>query len=428
VAERCDVAVIGAGPAGLAAASAAAGHGARVLLLDAQPRHGGQVWRHDVAHGTPRTARRAIRSLGDRVAWRAQHQVVAADGRRLLAETPDGAVEIEAAHVILATGARELLLPFPGWTLPGVTGAGGLQALAKQGWPLAGKRVLVAGSGPLLLAAAATLRRHGAQVLGIHEQAPAARVAAFATQLWRWPARALQAARLRGSLVGVPYRCGSFVRRAHGGTQLQGVELCDTRGTHHIECDQLAIGYGLVPGIELAALLGCALEHDATHARVQVDALLRTSVPGVLAAGEALGVAGLAAARVEGAIAGHVAGGDETAARALLPARAQARRFAALLARQFALDPRLRTLADADTIVCRCEDVPLAALDGCIDGRSARLAARCGMGACQGRICGAALAELGRFPRGGLHRPPLFPARLATLATFPSSTTPEIEP
>ena len=426
--ERCDVVVIGAGPAGLAAAHAAAGHDARVLLLDAQPRHGGQVWRHDVAHGAPRAARRAIHALTGKVDWRALHQVVAADGRRLLTETPEGAVEIDAAQIVLATGARELQLPFSGWTLPGVAGAGGLQALAKQGWPLAGKRVLVAGSGPLLLAAAATLRRHGATVVGIHEQAAAASVRAFAAQLWRWPARAGQAARLRIALAGVPYRCGSFVRRAFGDTRLQGVEVHDLHGTRRIDCDYLAIGYGLVPNIELAALLGCALDSAGTHARVQADELLRTSVPGVLAAGEALGVAGLAAARTEGALAGHVATGAIDAARALLPARMRERSFAALLARHFALDPRLRTLADADTLVCRCEDVPLSALADCADSRSARLAARCGMGACQGRICGAALAELGRFPRGGLRRPPLFPARLATLAAFPSYPTDEIEP
>lgn len=426
--ERCDVAVIGAGPAGLAAAHAAASHGARVILLDAQPRHGGQIWRHDVAHGTPPAAQVAIQALSGKVEWRAQHQVVAADGRRLLAETPDGAAEIDAAHVVIATGARELQLPFPNWTLPGVAGAGGLQALAKQGWPLTGKRVLVAGSGPLLLAAAATLRKHGAMVVGIHEQASAARVAAFAAQLWRWPARAWQAARLRVALAGVPYRCGSFVQAASGDTQLRGVELRDADGTRQVECDYLAIGYGLVPNVELAALLGCALDRSGTHARVHADDLLRTSVPGVYAAGEALGIAGLAAARIEGSMAGHAAAGAVDAARALAPARIRERAFAGLLARHFALDPRLRTLATADTVVCRCEDVPLSALDDCPDTRSARLAARCGMGACQGRICGAALAELGRFPNDGPRRPPLFPARLATLAALPFRPTTEIEP
>lgn len=422
--ERYDVLVVGAGPAGLAAARAAASHGARVGLLDAQARHGGQVWRHDVLHGTPRPARIAFDLLArtrGHVEWLPQHQVISADHRTLLVETPRAAVRLSCGSMVLATGARELLLPFPGWTLPGVTGAGGIQALAKQGWPVRGKRVVVAGSGPLLLAAAATLRRHGARVLGICEQAPAAAVAAFAMQLWRWPARAVQAAVLRTRLAGIPYRCGSFVRMAHGRDALCGVDVDDPHGPLHIPCDLLAVGYGLVPNVELASMLGCALDHTLIHPCVRVDTLLRTSTANVYAAGESCGIAGLAAARIEGSMAGHVAAGFPAAATALLPSRQRARRFADLLAQHFALDARTRTLAGADTIICRCEDVTLAALDGFTDARAARLATRCGMGACQGRICGTTLAELDRFPHGGT-RPPLFPARLATLATGDPST------
>lgn len=420
--ERTDIVVIGAGPAGLEAARAAAGDGARVVLLDAQPRVGGQVWRHDVRRNDPPPALRALLARSQAVDWRSQHQVVAASGRCLLVETPDAALEIEAEKIILATGARELLLPFPGWTLPGVTGAGGLQALVKQGWPIAGKRVLVAGSGPLLLASAATLRRHGAQVIGICEQAPLAQVAAFARDLWRWPARAWQALQLRAELAGVPYRTGCIVRRAHGNGRLERVELTTPHGSETLACDQLALGYGLLPNTETAALLGCALA-GAPHPHVVVDDGLCTSVDGVLAAGEALGIGGLAAARIEGAIAGHVAAGNLAAAQRLRGRRRRARRFAAALARHFRLDPRVHALAEAHTTICRCEDVPLAALADCGDARDARLAARCGMGACQGRICGAALAELGRFPRSGLGRPPVFPARLATLAAASSLTT-----
>ncbi|KRE88372.1 oxidoreductase [Frateuria sp. Soil773] len=428
--ERYDVLVVGAGPAGLAAAQAAASHGARVGLLDAQARHGGQVWRHDVRRGAPRAARKALDALARRrVEWLPQHQIVAAGRRTLLAETPQTAVRLVFGALVLATGARELLLPFPGWTLPGVTGAGGLQALAKQGWPVAGKRVAVAGSGPLLLAAAATLRRHGAHVLGIHEQAPATAVSAFARQLWRWPARVAQAAALRATLAGVPYRFGSFVRAAHGIDALEGIDIEDAHGSRRIACDMLAVGYGLVPNVELAALLGCATDDAGTHPRVQVDRMLRTSVANIYAAGELCGVGGLAAARIEGAIAGHVAAGAIAAATDLLPARERERRFARLLARHFALDARLRALADGDTVVCRCEDVALAALDGFDDARAAKLATRCGMGACQGRVCGSALAELGRFPRGGF-RPPLFPARLASLAaadlSLPDSSIPDL--
>ncbi|MGY3041693.1 NADPH-dependent 2,4-dienoyl-CoA reductase/sulfur reductase-like enzyme [Rhodanobacter sp. TND4EL1] len=425
--EHYDVVVVGAGPAGMAAAGTAALHGARVALLDAQPRQGGQVWRHDALLGTPDAAKRSMSALtraATPVAWLARHQVVDAGNGRLLVETPHTAIELSFGSLIIATGARELLLPFPGWTLPGVTGAGGLQALAKQGWPMRGKRVVVAGSGPLLWAAAASLHSHGARVLGIHEQASAAAVRAFALQLWRWPARLIQAARLRTVLRDAPYRCGSFVTRAHGEASLTAVDIRTPHGSTRIDCDLLAVGHGLVPNVELANMLGCGLEQHGPHPFVQVDDLLRTSVAGVYAAGESCGIGGLSAAVTEGRIAGHMSAGANAAATALRSRRRSTRRFAGLLARQFALDPRLHTLAGADTIICRCEDVTLAALDGFADARAARLDTRCGMGACQGRICGTALAELGRFPRGH-QRSPIFPARLATLAgsafsAFPS--------
>lgn len=417
--ERYDVLVVGAGPAGLAAAGTAAAHGARVGLLDAQPRAGGQVWRHDVRKPAPRAAREAISALHG-VNLLAQHSVIASEDGALRVETPEGSALLTYGALVLATGARELLLPFPGWTLPGVSGAGGLQALTKQGWPVAGKRVVIAGSGPLLLAAAATLRAHGAKVVGIHEQASPDSVHAFARQLLHWPARAAQALSLRARLMGVPYRFGSIVRHAHGEDAVRVVEIEDAHGTACVDCDLLAVGYGLVPNVELAQLLGCALDHAPTHPHVQVDELLRTSVPAVFAAGEACGIGGLAAARIEGAIAGHMASGHADEARVLLPERDRARRFGALLARHFAPGSRVHALATPQTLICRCEDVTLGALDGYADARDAKLATRCGMGACQGRICGTALAELGRFPRGA-GRPPLFPARLATLAGLATS-------
>lgn len=419
--EHYDILVIGAGPAGLAAAQTAASHGARVGLLDAQPRPGGQVWRHDVQHPAPRAAQQAIDSLQS-VDVLPRHSVIAAEGSALRVEYPTGSALLTFGSLVIATGARELLLPFPGWTLPGVTGTGGLQALAKQGWPVKGKRVVIGGSGPLLLAAADTLRKHGAHVVGIYEQAPSSMVMAFARQLARWPARAWQAAGLRLRLAGVPYRFGSFVRKAYGDGAVQGVEIDTPHGLQSVECDLLAVGYGLVPNTEMAQLLGCALDDTNTHPSVKVDALLRTSVTQVYAAGEAGGIGGLAVARIEGAMAGHMATGHATAAHALQPQRDRERRFGALLAKHFALDPRVHQLADELTTVCRCEDVSMGQLAGFSDARAAKLATRCGMGACQGRICGTALAELGRFPRSG-GRPPLFPARLATLAglaTLPS--------
>jgi NADPH-dependent 2,4-dienoyl-CoA reductase/sulfur reductase-like enzyme len=420
--ERYDILVVGAGPAGLTAARTAALHGARVGLIDAQARPGGQVWRHDVRHPASREARTVINDLG-KVEVLSQHSVVAVEPSTLRVETPCGASTLSYGALVLATGARELLLPFPGWTLPGVTGAGGLQALTKQGWPVAGKRVVISGSGPLLLAAAATLRAHGAHLLGIYEQAPVTSVHAFARQLMHWPAKAMQALSLRTRLAGVPYHFGSFVRGAYGDGTVNRVDVEGPHGNQSLACDLLGVGYGLVPNVELAQLLGCALAHQGAHPRVQVDALLRSSVTGIYAAGEAGGIGGLGVARIEGEIAGHMAAGQTQAATALLPRRDKERRFGALLAHHFALDPRLHQLANPQTLICRCEDVTLGELDGFSDARSAKLVTRCGMGACQGRICGTALAELGRFPRNGA-RPPVFPTRLATLAgltTFPSS-------
>ncbi|MBD8874007.1 FAD/NAD(P)-binding oxidoreductase [Rhodanobacter sp. DHB23] len=418
MAERYDVLVVGAGPAGLAAAQAAAGQGARVAVLDAQPRAGGQVWRHDVRHAPSAAAARGIHDgLKPPIEWLAGTSVVAAQGDALLVQTPQAARWLHYGNLVLATGARELLLPFPGWTLPGVVGAGAAQALAKQGWPLAGKRVVVAGSGPLLLAAATTLRAHGAHVVAICEQAEASALRGFAAGLWRWPGKLLQAGRLRLQLAGVPYRGGTVVQRAlpaADGCLLRAVGIAGPRGTERLACDMLAVGYGLIPNMELARLLGCATQAFGAHAAVQVDARQHTSLDHVYAAGEACGIGGVDCARIEGAIAGLAAAGAAVPA-GLLRRRGHARAFAAALRRTFALRPQVHALASADTLVCRCEDVTLGMLDGHADFRSAKLATRCGMGACQGRICGAALAELGRFPHAG-SRPPLFPARLSTLA------------
>lgn len=421
VARRYDLLVVGAGPGGLAAAAAAAAHGARVGLVDMQPRAGGQVWRHDLHHGSPRGARTRIAALEHAgVEFHRGCQVIDGGGRELLLEGRGGATHVGFDTLILATGARELLLPFPGWTLPGVSGAGGLQALSKQGWPVAGKRVVVAGSGPLLLAAAATLHAHGAGVLGIFEQASPRAVAAFVRQLWRWPARAAQAARLRWQLRGVGYRCGRVIRAAHGEDALRQIAVESENGrVEHIDCELLAVGYGLVPNVELAAMLGCALEPWGAHTRVRVDSLQRTSVPAVYAVGEACGIGGLQPALLEGAMAAHAALGHTRRAEALLLRRDRARRYAASMLEAFALGARVRALAVADTIICRCEDVPLAALEDFSAARAAKLATRCGMGACQGRICGAALAELGRL-QAFLPRLPLFPARLDILGPAPT--------
>ncbi len=415
--KRYDVLVCGAGPAGLAAARAAAGCGATVGLIDAQATAGGQIWRRDLGHANARSGARAIGRVlrMPNLSFIPQSEVVAAGNDELLLEQPEGALRLRFGNLVIATGARELQLPFPGWTLPGVIGAGGLQALVKQAWPISGKRVVVAGTGPLLLAAAATLHRHGADVLAILEQAPTARVMGLAARLIAWPGRAVQALALRAALAGIPYRCGEFVVAAHGEHRLQALDIHTQAGLHRLDCDYLAIGYGLVPNVELAQLLGCRLETDARHARIATDAAQRTSVANVYAAGEVCGIGGCAAARIEGQIAGLAAAGSAKVRGALQLRGRHARRFAELVATRFELDERIRSLAAPDTVICRCEDVTMAALEPYGDPREAKLATRCGMGACQGRICGPALTELRRFSSAQI-RPPLFPARLSSLS------------
>ncbi len=422
--QRFEIVVVGAGPAGIAAAVSAAESGAQVCVLDAGAAPGGQIWRGGAERHSRTAARWATRlRQGQQISVQQNTQVVAplAAGE-LLVERPDGPQSIGYDRLILATGARELLLPFPGWTLPGVTGVGGLQALIKGGVPIKGRRVVVAGSGPLLLAVAAGLRRSGAEVRLIAEQSDWARLLAFGAQLPLDPARLLQALRLRATLGRTAYRAGCWVEQAHGAEQLEAVTLRHGAQRWREPCEQLACGFGLVPNSELAATLGCAINAGA----VVVDYAQQTSVSGILAAGEVAGIAGVEAALAEGAIAGYIAAGRPAQAQPLLARRAAARRFARRLEHTFALRAELRQLASAQTIVCRCEDVHYAALAEHPSWRSAKIHTRCGMGPCQGRICGAATSVLFGWTPESI-RPPVAPVALATLITTSSAHSINLE-
>jgi hypothetical protein len=168
-----------------------------------------------------------------------------------------------------------------------------------------------------------------------------------------------------------------------------------------------------VPNLELPRLLGCRIVAGC----VAVDRLQQSSVPGVSCVGELTGIGGLEKALVEGQIAGWAATGHEAEALRLAPQRQRLQQFAARLDRAFALRPELRRLANAETMVCRCEDVPFSALEGCANWRQAKLHTRCGMGACQGRICGAAAEFLFGWENVSA-RPPIFPAAVSTLASL----------
>ncbi|MFI6108848.1 FAD-dependent oxidoreductase [Streptomyces sp. NPDC051310] len=461
-----DLAVVGAGPAGLAAAGTAAAHGLNVVLLDAGERVGGQIHRHPAPGEPPRAARPLVRRLRS-VDHRPAHHVwtVVRDGDSWLlhcvAGPEEGAATVRARAVLLATGAYERHLPFPGWTLPGVVGAGGAQAMLKSGRVLPGRRVVVAGSGPLLLAVATTLAGAGARVPAVVEAAGYTAYARHAGTLARNAGKLAEAARHGGSLLRHTTRLLTrhAVTAAHGTARVEAVTVTrldrDWRpvpGTgRRVPCDALAVGHGLVPQLELATGLGCSVRRtaDGTPA-LAVDAEQRTSVPGVWAAGETCGIGGVDLARTEGELAAlsiaralspgtsSASVASPSAARAAAPGaprraaaltrrRARLRAFADAMAAAHRPGPGWTAWLDDGTEVCRCEEVTADRVReavttlGARDARTVKLLTRAGMGWCQGRMCGQAVARLAGEDPAPDRRPLSCPVPLSHLAQPPGA-------
>ena len=406
---QADVVVVGAGPAGLAAGALAAEGGARVLVLDQGHRPGGQVWRH---RATPTGAARFWIDRLSRAGASGLAGATVVDAPvpgRLLIEHEERGRRVEYERLVLATGARERFLPYPGWTLPGVIGVGAAQALLKQGARFRGLRVVVAGTGPLLPAVAAALAGDGARIVGIAEQAPLHRLVRFGPTLARHPRKAVQGLGCAARLLGVPFRTGSWVRAAEGDDCVRQVHLTNGRSEWTWECDVLACAFGLVPNLELPRLLGCEADED----RLLLDESQRTSVAGIYAAGELGGIGGDGHALATGAVAG-LGAATRPVPPSLQRALRRQRAFATAYAKAFALRDELRRLATPETVVCRCEDVPLAGLEICRSAREAKLRTRAGMGPCQSRVCGPALAFLRGWGPDSV-RPPLEPVILSVL-------------
>ncbi|MGW5053628.1 FAD-dependent oxidoreductase [Actinokineospora sp. NPDC004072] len=416
------VVVVGAGPAGLAAARAAGRAGREVLLIDAGVRRGGQYHRQDLlGGGESQPLPPGVEHWAESVVWAVEP---CAGGHRLhvLTGPADGPGRrrrvVEAAALVLAPGAYDRTVPFPGWTLPGVYTAGAAQALAKGQRVAVGRRVLVAGTGPFLLPVARSVLDVGANVVAVME-----------ANRPRWHSGLLAGRAKAPELLGylatlarhrVPYRTRTAVIAAHGSDRLEAVTTAkltpDWRvrpGTERdIEVDALCVGYGFTPQLELAVAAGCAVEAGF----VAVDAAQRTSVEGVWAAGEITGIGGADLAAAEGEIAGLTAAGAPIPPRLARKVRAL-RRFARALDHLHPVADGWREWLADDTMICRCEEVPYRALRTAAPGaRALRLTSRAGLGLCQGRVCGRAVADLCGLPAAAFARRPIAaPVRLGEL-------------
>jgi len=419
--QRFDVLVIGGGPAGLSAAARAAECGVRVGIVDDNFNLGGQIWRGGSAEKNPEATHWAERVRAANVTSLCGMRVFdQPEAGVLLAEGMDDVHDLHYDKLVLATGARERFLPFPGWTLPNVIGAAGLQAMVKCGLPIRGKRVVVAGTGPLLLAVAAYLRKCGAEIRLICEQASWVALMRLGAELLRQPGKVVQGVQLKKELAGVPFATGSWPLAAQGEDVLESVSISRGRKTETIACDYLACGFHLVPNTELASLLGCEIQGGY----VRVDDFQRTSARGVFCAGEPTGIGGVELSLVEGQIAGLAAWERTVQARELFRERKKLRQFAQALEHACRLRPELKDLPSSETVVCRCEDVSYARLRRYASWRAAKLQTRCGMGPCQGRVCGPAAQFLFKWNPDSV-RPPILPVRVASLAAPAGSPEPE---
>lgn len=457
--QDTEIAVVGAGPAGLAAAAAAGAAGCQVVLVDAYARPGGQYFRqlptefharrpgalhHDFAVAERLLAelerRPNVQVLSGTTVWSAQAAPPSDEWHTLYLTDGLGSWELRAGAVILAPGAYDRALPFPGWDLPGVLTAGGAQALVKGQRVLPGRRVVLAGSGPFLLPVATALAEAGAELLAVCEATTPRGWLREAARAWTQGDKLAEGAGYAWRLGRrrVPIRFGTAVVRAEGNGRVQRVTLARLAadwtlldgGTEQLEADVVCSGYGFVPSTELAIQLGCGHRYHPVQGVTCTlhDGEMRATRAGVYVAGEINGIGGSAVALAQGAIAGLAAAraagrlSEPEAQRRLAPHRAQLRRqhaFAGTLNRLFAVQPGWRRWLTPATTICRCEEAPLAAIQAAVadlgarDVKAVKALTRCGMGLCQGRLCGYAVTALTAALSGR------DPAAVGTLASRP---------
>jgi len=457
----CPLTVVGAGPAGILAASTAAAAGVDVIVVDENPSPGGQYYRQSppefditnraAAHsGHPEAAalydqldHPNIQVLQDVRVWGVF------DGHTLALTDEERTFLLNTDRVVLATGASDRPLAFPGWTLPGVVGAAAALRLIKSQWVLPGQRFLLAGLGSLQLVLADLLLSSGAAVVCVAEAADPLQGWRHLPGLWGHWDRLREAYEYRRALSRnkVPLLFNHVITSASGDERVAVAEIArvDKDGApipeteRSFDVDAVCLGYGLLPSYQLAAALGCSLRFDENLQWFvpRHDEDMETSVPGVFVAGDVTDMGGAHVAAAEGRVAGLVAAYqlgylEESEFRRRMaqakPALRHLNRLAEALQNIYRFRPGLAHLTRDETVLCRCEEVRSRAVEavisaGAVDLHQVKLRSRAGMGYCQGRICssliapviaaqtGQALGEL--YPCTA--RPPLQPIPLGAL-------------
>jgi NADPH-dependent 2,4-dienoyl-CoA reductase/sulfur reductase-like enzyme len=411
--------VVGGGPAGMAAALSAAQANARVILIDGAPRLGGQYWRHRTEtqldeHGkllvTAVSHHPNIEILSGARIWRADHR----DGETTLQVIIFGkSRELVTKKLILATGAYDRTLPFPGWDIPGVMTPGAAQALLKGSQTIAGKKIVIAGTGPFLLPVATGLADAGANIVGLFEANSRRRWIKHLPTMARNFSKVTLALSYQGRLRrrALRFKEGYAVIAADrnesgslGSITVAKVEkdFRVVKGSEfRVTCDVLAIGWGFTADLSLAGNLGvaCTKSKDGSIS-VIVDESQATSVEGIFAAGEITGIGGAELAQTEGTIAGRSGAGVPEVERSLQRLRKRQRRFAKAISDTYVVGEHWTNWLSNSTLICRCEEVNFSDIAmaitglGATDIRSAKLLTRSGMGLCQGRICSRAFTDV----------------------------------
>jgi NADPH-dependent 2,4-dienoyl-CoA reductase/sulfur reductase-like enzyme len=416
------IAIIGAGPAGIRAAQTLVAHGVYPVLLDEAARGGGQVYRRQPANFTrtpnqlygfeahkASALHQTVDELREQIDYRPDTLVWNAEGG-LLDTLHDGrAARLAYASVIVATGATDRILPVPGWTLPGVYSLGAAQiALKFQGCAI-GERVVFAGSGPLLYLVAYQYAKAGAHVVAVLDSSPLSAQARALPGLLAQPATLAKGLYYRTWLTakGIAVQQGASLSRIDGERRVQSLSWQNGKGQHRLDCDAVAFAHGLRSETQLADLLGCEFAWNPLNRAwlPQRDHAGRSSSSGVYLAGDGAGIMGADAAEMAG----------ERAALALLedlgyqvdPQRCaqlehsleRIGRFRQGLERAFAFPEDWAGRAADEVMICRCEEVSVGDIrqvvgEGHWEINRVKAHCRVGMGRCQGRMCGAAAAEI----------------------------------